>query len=126
MADASNPTSSPSNSTQLPVSVILVIAIGAYMVVIAALLVLRQFIVARGSCTECSPCGKDDGSFQCCDCWVSLAESCNCCAYPNRRSCLDSVCGPPSNRCTLTRCLSCDSCQNDECCGPDSGCNIQF
>ncbi|XP_033115327.1 keratin-associated protein 5-2-like isoform X3 [Anneissia japonica] len=125
MADSSNPTSSPT-STQLPVSIILVIAIGAYMLVIVALLLLRQFLVARGSCGECAPCGKEDGSFQCCDCWVSLAEACNCCAYPNRRSCLDSLCGPPSNRCTLTRCFSCAACESDECCGPDSGCNINF
>ncbi|XP_033115321.1 keratin-associated protein 5-2-like isoform X2 [Anneissia japonica] len=109
MADSSNPTSSPT-STQLPVSIILVIAIGAYMLVIVALLLLRQFLVARGSCGECAPCGKEDGSFQCCDCWVSLAEACNCCAYPNRRSCLDSLCGPPSN------CGGCDfACKAPEC-----------
>ena len=52
---------------------------------------------ARGICMACAPCGKEDGSLQCCDCWISCAEACNCCAYPNVKSCLDSLCGPPDD-----------------------------
>ncbi|XP_033627586.1 keratin-associated protein 17-1-like isoform X2 [Asterias rubens] len=108
------------NELLLPVPVIVVLAVGGYLLLIVILLVVRQCLVARGICMACSPCGKEDGSLQCCDCWISCAEGCNCCAYPNTKSCLDSLCGPPDDRCSIAKCLSCQTCQNETCCGDDS------
>ncbi|XP_022093229.1 keratin-associated protein 17-1-like isoform X1 [Acanthaster planci] len=112
-------TAAPSEPA-LPVPVIVVLAVGGYLVLIVLLVVIRQFLVARGVCMACAPCGKEDGSLQCCDCWISCAEGCNCCAYPNVKSCLDSVCGPPDNRCSMTKCVSCQTCQNNTCCGDEA------
>ncbi|XP_072048082.1 uncharacterized protein [Amphiura filiformis] len=86
------------------------------------LVIIRQFLVSRGSCAECAPCGKEDGRMGCCDCWIAFAESCNCCAYPNMRTCLDSLCGPPDNRCSMEKCLNCQTCQGQGMCGEATGC----
>ncbi|XP_071493461.1 uncharacterized protein [Diadema antillarum] len=110
----------PASDPVLSVPVIVVIAIGSYLVVIVILLVIRQFLVARGVCVECAPCGREDGSLQCCDCWIALAEACNCCAYPNVKTCLDSVCGPASQACSVEKCMTCQACK--ACCENSGGC----
>ncbi|XP_030847244.1 uncharacterized protein LOC757040 isoform X2 [Strongylocentrotus purpuratus] len=108
MADSVEETAA--NELALPIPIIVVIAVGSYILVIVLILVIRQFLVARGICVECAPCGQEDGSLQCCDCWIALAESCNCCAYPNIKTCLDAVCGP------ATKCAGMDcACQAPEC-----------
>ncbi|XP_070571874.1 uncharacterized protein [Ptychodera flava] len=123
MADSGQTPIETTSEQALPTSVIIVIAVGAYLVLVVLILMIRQCLLAQGFCGECAPCGKEDGSQQCCDCWVATAEACNCCAYPNMRSCLDSICGPPDQRCTLNKCMKCESCQNNQCCGNEPICD---
>ncbi|XP_077995917.1 uncharacterized protein LOC144449277 [Glandiceps talaboti] len=132
MADAGQTPVETTSEDALPTSVIVVIAIGGYLVLVCIILCIRQCLLAQGFCGECAPCGKEDGSQQCCDCWVSTAEACNCCAYPNLKSCLDSICGPPNNRCSCNSCMNCDACNNAcgdnqmcDCGACDCACNCQ-
>lgn len=118
MSDAVPSQTTPSEPLATPI--ILVIAIGGYMILLGILLVIRQFLVTRGICVECAPCGKEDGSLQCCPCWIAVAESCNCCSYPNIKTCLNSLCGNTRNICTVEKCVTCQVCANI--CGPESGC----
>ncbi|XP_077868591.1 uncharacterized protein LOC144359223 [Saccoglossus kowalevskii] len=115
--------STTTESETLPTAVIVVVAIGAYLVLMVLLLIIRSCLQANGFCNECAPCGKEDGSQQCCDCWVATAEACNCCAYPNMKACLDSICGPANNKCTLANCVSCQACQDNQCCGNEPMCD---
>ncbi|XP_064613171.1 uncharacterized protein LOC135476954 [Liolophura sinensis] len=99
------PTQTPvASSTQLPTAAIVCIAVGGYVVLVVIILVLRQCCLARGMCGQWELCGKEEQP-QCCECCISLSESCDCCKSPSVTSCLDSVC---PNRKDAQACLFCN------------------
>ncbi|XP_070571872.1 uncharacterized protein [Ptychodera flava] len=100
------------SQSTLPTSAIILICIGAYLVLVCIVLLIRECLKENSCCRECTPCGKEDGNLQCCACWISMAAACNCCGYPNLSSCMDSLCGPRQDRCSCRNCLNCDTCEN--------------
>ncbi|KAF6039289.1 ALDOA [Bugula neritina] len=121
-------TSAPKSPVTVPIAAWICIAIGAYALVIALILVIRQCVLAKGLCGECR--------FNCCEgsfsqwCFESCQASCDC-KSPSVTGCLDAVCPQRQNvnfadammcRCCLDRC--CDSDQEGLECG-DCKCDMK-
>lgn len=116
-----------------PLPAIICIAIGAYIVVIVALLILRQLLMKRGVLGGTTCCGKEGDP--CCECCIACGESCNCCGSPNLEGCLDSIC-PTRRKTECADVVQCRCCTDPEqgcstCCGGDEplcdcgNCNCQ-
>lgn len=75
---------------------------------------------SRGFCAECNACGKAEDTNNCCDCWISFAQACDC-GVPSCTGCLDSCCGP-RRHCDLADCLTCGSTDSNICCGIECAC----
>lgn len=52
-----------------------------------------KILKSQGMCSGCACCGKLGENQDCCDCWITCAQLCNC-DIPDLRSCCDSICGP--------------------------------
>ncbi|CAK8676834.1 unnamed protein product [Clavelina lepadiformis] len=106
MAPIVFPTTSSPDTTQVLVPIWILIAVGAYIVLIILILSIRQCLVARGICADCNCFGKSDEEDSCFDCFLACAQFCNC-DTPDLRSCCDSICGP-RRRCDFGDCATCD------------------
>ncbi|XP_067930438.1 keratin-associated protein 5-4-like [Watersipora subatra] len=110
----------------IPIAAYVLIAVGAYAVVIATILMIRQCVLAKGLCGECR--------FNCCQgsCGQWCVEACHAscdCKSPTVTGCLDAICPQRRHmnfadaimcRCCVEECGCCeDGCQ----CG-DCNCNM--
>ncbi|XP_064649917.1 uncharacterized protein LOC135501622 isoform X2 [Lineus longissimus] len=111
----------------LPVAVIICIAVSCYVFVVIIALIIKQCLQSRGLCGECRLCGSEDQP--CCECCISLGQACNCCQQPRVTSCLDRCCPQRKNLCRNKQfdCIDIILCQ---CCSspapgkePLCGCN---
>ncbi|KAK2170268.1 hypothetical protein LSH36_3g00057 [Paralvinella palmiformis] len=114
-----SPDVKPVNSTQqlaLPLPAIICIAIGAYIVLIIIILLIRQLLLQRGMCAYGQCCGKEGDP--CCECCIACSESLNCCRSPNIEACLDSCC-PARRQMDCVDIIMCQCCAdpNNQCCG---------
>ncbi|XP_014354153.1 uncharacterized protein SI:CH211-198P11.6 [Latimeria chalumnae] len=101
-----------SSGLLLPVPAIVFIAVGAYLVLLIIIIVVRQCLLERGFCVDCCSWGKDLQL----GCWkycLACAESCDC-KIPSLNHCLDNYC-PRSRDCDVGNCLSCSCCPYCDC-----------
>nr|XP_048709804.1 uncharacterized protein LOC125638299 [Caretta caretta]XP_048709805.1 uncharacterized protein LOC125638299 [Caretta caretta] len=84
------PTPGPPSSLLLPLPAIVFITVAAYLLLLLLLLALRQCLLARGLCADCSWCEKGllGGPCHCC---LACVEACDC-APPSLPRCLDTCC----------------------------------
>lgn len=111
-----------SDSLALPVAAIVCIAVGAYILLIILILIIRSILQSHGICSQaCNCCGKENQP--CCQCCAVLSDTCNCVQSPNLSACLDSIC-PSRKRMDCADFITCQCCAdpNNQCC---TCCNSQ-
>ncbi|XP_069508135.1 uncharacterized protein [Ambystoma mexicanum] len=97
---------------QLPVPAIVLIAVGAYLLAMVLIILIRQCLLAQGLCIDC--CSWDKTShLGLCDCCFTCAEFCDC-RIPSVASCLDTCC-PRSNGCDCESCAGYHFCPLCDC-----------
>ena len=109
---------------QFPVAAIVCISIGAYIVVVAVILLVRQILLGKGFCTGACSCCGEEGKLQCCECCIACSEAMNCCKAPSVESCLDSIC-PARRNYDCADIVMCQCCADPDnqccsCCGGDT------
>jgi len=115
MSDVSTVVNTGSTQLAIPVPAIICIAIGAYLVLIIILLIIRSILISQGVCVKTCRCFGKEGE-PCCDtCCAELGDCCNCCASPSLTACLDSIC-PARQQMDCADIVTCQCCADNQCC----------
>ncbi|KAL8614006.1 hypothetical protein ACOMHN_023241 [Nucella lapillus] len=96
----------------LPTAAIVCIAVGLYVALIVAIVLLCYCLKGRGRCSgDSNCCAKKEGA-QSCECCIAMSEGCNCCKSPSLNSCLNS-CWPNKKHISCVDIIMCQCCSSD-------------